>query len=52
MILKLSANICAYKLTIENRNEELGFVVKLFRDSATSVAATTLAFMTAGAMIL
>lgn len=51
IILKMSANICAYKLVIENRNEEMSFFVNLYRDSATYIAASTLAFVTAGTMI-
>ena len=52
MILKLSANICAYKLVIENTNEEFPFDIIMYRDSAITLGATTLALSIAGALIM
>jgi hypothetical protein len=51
MILKLSANICSFKLVIENVNEEFAFAVNLYRDAAITLGATSMA-LAGVAMIL
>ena len=48
MILSMSANICAYKLQIENTNEEFPFILTVFRDEAVTLTTTALVLLASG----